>query len=117
MAEIIFSRIQQKTLPFTTTYTPNIDSEIVLMLSGSAWTSRVNCKIGLVLEIDGVEICSAEIFSNGPTTHRLLIPGIVSHTFKINYKDSSPEPVNITVKALNGDTLFDQNDYISLTIV
>ncbi len=36
MPEIVFSRTQKAPLPFTTTYTPNVDGEVILMLSGSA---------------------------------------------------------------------------------
>ncbi len=72
-----------------------------------------------MLEINGKEVCTAEIFSNGPSTHRLLMPGIVPYRFvlKHNAKDDSIEPVSITVKALNADTNFDHNDYISLSIL
>ncbi len=120
MPEIIFSRTQKAPLPFTTTYTPSVDSEIVLMLCGSAWTGKPHCKIGVILEIDGKDVCTAEIWSNGPNTHRLLMPGIVPYQFSIKHNADDYaviEPVNITVKALNGDTNFDQNDYISLSIL
>ncbi|MEO1412750.1 MAG: hypothetical protein AAFW73_22860 [Bacteroidota bacterium] len=101
-------------LPYSFQYTPSDDDPGIIYLGGSAWAAQPNAMIGLTLEVNGSVVCSAQVFSNGPSTHRTLVPGVVKYAFPIDVKDKVVQPVTITIAALNAETVFDQNDRIIL---
>jgi len=115
MAQIIYSGTPSS-LPHTFNYTPNSDIPVLLHLSGSAWSKTANKKIGLQVEINGLPVATASIYSNGVNTHRALNAGIAEHTFPIKIEGGEIQPVSIAIKALNSDTVFDGNDEVTLGI-
>lgn len=104
-------------LPHSFQYTPQSDAPSVMHLSGSAWTSVANTKIGLQVEVDGTVVVTSAIWSNGPTTHRALCAGLAEYQFTLKVVDGVVQPVTITIKALNANTIFDVNDYVTVAIV
>lgn len=111
MSKIIYSGTPK--LPYTFDYTPDGDSPEMLFFSGSAWTSTTDSKIGLKLSIDGTEVATASIFSNGPTTHRALTPALSIFTFPVIITGGAIAPVRIKIEAIAG-TLFDKNDSVTV---
>lgn len=114
MQDIIFSG-NPGALPHSFSYTPESDSPVIIYFSGSAWTSVANTPIGLKLTINGADITTTTIWSNGPTTHRALVPSLVKYKFPLNVVNGVVQPVTITISAL-ANTIFDVNDTIFLAI-
>ena len=69
---------QSGPLPVSVTFNAPSDGEVVFLVSGSVWTSTQNEMIGINILLDGNEIGEAEIFSNGPTTHRAVVPQYIT---------------------------------------
>ncbi|MDQ3817604.1 MAG: hypothetical protein M3362_07935 [Acidobacteriota bacterium] len=45
-----------------------------LEVNGSVWAQETDAIIGIGIEVDGQNIGYAQIFSNGNTTHRPVVP-------------------------------------------
>ena len=46
-------------------------------VNGSVWTQTANVMIGIDIAIDGQNVGTAHIFSNGNTTHRAVVPAYI----------------------------------------
>jgi len=64
-------------LPISASFSAPTDGPACLVLSGSVWTGTANQMIGVGLELDGVLLGSASIFSNLATTHRAVVPSYI----------------------------------------
>jgi hypothetical protein len=97
-------------LPITVSADIEGDGPAVLTLAGSVWSGTANAMIGVSLSIDGqpAEI-SANIFSNGPTTHRAVVPVTVPYTFSIGSH-------TFELEAMTPQTTSDSNDRFVLTV-
>jgi hypothetical protein len=95
-------------LPITATATIETDDPVVLVLAGSVWTGGADQLIGLNLLIDGEGVVDAPIFSNGPNTHRAVVPVFLPYTFTIGEH-------TFEINVLTGPTTSDANDFFSLT--
>jgi hypothetical protein len=98
-------------LPIKTTAEIMSDGPAVLTLAGSVWTPTANRMIGFTLLVDGEPTnISAEIFSNGPSTHRAaVVPVVVPYTFTIG-------PHTFALEPATSDTTSDSNDRFYLTV-
>lgn len=114
MANVIYSG-NPGNLPYTFEYTPERDTPSLIQLSGSAWTTAANTKIGLQVSIEGNAVTTASMFSNGANTHRALNAGLAEFTFPIKIEGGAIKPVQIEISALRG-TKFDVNDEVSLVV-
>ena len=65
-------------LPITTTFAAPGDMPMYLEVSGSVWTQSANQLIGIVVALDGNVVGKAQIFSNGNTTHRAVVPAYIA---------------------------------------
>ncbi|MDQ3824027.1 MAG: hypothetical protein M3321_12390 [Actinomycetota bacterium] len=110
MAEVQQIISQQGPLPIQATANIETDGPVVVTLAGSVWTPTAGRMIGVALLIDGTTEINAQIFSNGPNTHRAVIPVNVPYTFTIG--EHSFELVPLT-----GDTTSDANDFFSVTVL
>jgi hypothetical protein len=97
-------------LPVEMTTTIESDAEVALTLSGSVWSSTPDSEIGITLEIDGETVTGARIFSNGPSTHRAVVPITVPYTFTIGEHTFRLLPAT-------EQTTSDSNDYFYLTVL
>ena len=50
---------------------------MILEVNGSVWTQTANSMIGIGVKLDGQVIGAAQIFSNGATTHRAVVPAFI----------------------------------------
>ncbi len=50
------------------------DDPICILVSGSVWATQANQMIGFYIQLDGQQIGAAQIYSNGPNTHRAVVP-------------------------------------------
>ena len=113
MANIIYQGTPTS-FPHAFNYTPSGDGDGLIQFSGSAWSGGVDKTIGLYLKISGEQVATAEIFSNGSSTHRRLNTGYANHRFSLNVIDGEIQPVEIEIGLLNSDTTFDINDSVSI---
>ena len=64
-------------LPITASFNSIGDTPMYLEVNGSVWTQTANVMIGIDIQIDGQAIGKAQIFSNGNTTHRTVVPAYI----------------------------------------
>ena len=64
-------------LPITATFNSIGDTPMYLEVNGSVWTQTANVLIGIDIQIDGQAVGKAQIFSNGNTTHRAVVPAYI----------------------------------------
>jgi hypothetical protein len=84
MADVQVIIAQAGPLPINASAEIESDGPTLLTLAGSVWSQASDAMIGVSLLIDDqpTEI-SAVIFSNGPSTHRAVVPVVVPYTFTI----------------------------------
>jgi hypothetical protein len=68
---------QSGPLPITATFQALSDDPMYLEVNGSVWSQSVNQMIGITINLDGVNVGYAQIFSNGNTTHRAVVPAYI----------------------------------------
>ncbi|MGH9802092.1 MAG: hypothetical protein ACRD82_17155, partial [Blastocatellia bacterium] len=68
-------------LPLSVTFAAESDDPITFFVAGSCWTQTTNAEIGFAVILDGTQIGVATIFSNGPTTHRAVVPQFIPWQF------------------------------------
>ena len=115
MASIIYNGTPAS-LPYSFEHIPDSDIEVVVQLYGSAWSQTANTKIGLKMSVDGQEVVSASVFSNGTSTHRTF-SGFGPHQFPIKIVDGQIQPVKITIDKLTPATVFDVNDVVTIVVM
>lgn len=64
-------------LPVKGTFDAPGDMPMYIEVSGSVWSITANQMLGINIELDGTKIGTAQIFSNGPSTHRAVVPAWV----------------------------------------
>ena len=97
-------------LPISASFEAPLDGPACLSVSGSVWTATPNQLIGVTLELDGVAIGTASIFSNSSTTHRAVVPtyipiNLTFGTHKITLIPSTPA------------TTSDFNDFFDVVLI
>jgi len=94
---------QKGPLPIQASFMSPGDMPMYLEVAGSVWTQTANNMIGIQVAVDGNVVGTANIFSNGASTHRAVVPvylpvklGQGSHTIQL-----SAAPSTSTVSDLN----------------
>lgn len=64
-------------LPVKATFNAPGDMPMYIEVNGSIWTQTANQMIGINIDLDGTIIGTAQIFSNGASTHRAVVPAWV----------------------------------------
>jgi len=82
----------------------------LVMLAGSVWTNQASSRIGVTVSVDGTALGSAWIYANQASVHMAVVPVVLPYTFKSGAHE-------ISLKALSGATLSDQNDSYTVTIL
>lgn len=101
---------QKGPLPITATFQSLGDLTMTLVVHGSVWTQTSNQMIGIVIQLDGQNIGQAQIFSNGNTTHRAVVPAYIP--VKLTFG-----PHKLTLSALpSGGTTSDVNDFYTAVL-
>lgn len=99
---------QKGALPITATFNAIGDSPMILEVNGSVWSQSANVMTGIDIAIDGVGAGTAHIFSNGPATHRAVVPAYIAVKL-------SQGPHKLTLSAA-ANTVSDFNDYFTAVI-
>jgi hypothetical protein len=96
-------------LPITATFDAPGDDPMYLEVNGSVWTQDVNSMIGIAIDLDGQNVGTAQIFSNGNTTHRAVVPAYI----EITLTEGSH---TLTLSASPSATVSDSNDFYTAVI-
>jgi hypothetical protein len=97
-------------LPITATAQIQSDGPALVTLAGSVWSTTANQMIGVALLIDGQRTpITASIFSNGPNTHRAVVPVAMPYTFTLGQHTFELRPTT-------GQTTSDANDYFTVSV-
>ncbi len=96
-------------LPITATFNAPGDEPMYLEINGSVWTQSVNQMIGIAIGLDGRAVGTAQIFSNGNATHRVVVPAYIPIQL-------SQSPHTLTLSAAPGTTVSDYNDFYTAVI-
>lgn len=65
---------QKGPLPIKAQFMAPGDMPMYLEVTGSVWTTSANQMIGIQVSVDGTVVGTANIFSNGASTHRNVVP-------------------------------------------
>ena len=68
---------QKGPLPITTTFNSIGDMSVFLEVNGSVWSKTPDQMIGIGIQVDGQSVGTAQIFSNGASTHRAVVPAFI----------------------------------------
>ena len=81
---------QKGPLPIQASFMAPGDMPMYLEVQGSVWTQTANQMIGIQVSLDGTVVGTANIFSNGASTHRAVVPVYIpvkltqgSHTIQL----------------------------------
>jgi len=61
-------------LPIKASFNAPSDAPMYLVVNGSVWSQNANTMIGISVQLDGKVLGKAQIFSNGNSTHRAVVP-------------------------------------------
>ena len=101
---------QKGPLPITVGFNSLGDVTAVLEVNGSVWTTTANQMIGIQIQLDGVNLGTANIFSNTASTHRAVVPAY----FKVALKYGVAHKLVLT--AATTVTTSDFNDFFTAVI-
>lgn len=100
---------QQGPLPIKATFQAISDEPMYLEVNGSVWSEQTDTIIGIGIELDGQNIGSAQIFSNGNTTHRTVVPAYLPIQL-------SEGEHTLYLYLYTGETESDTNDFYTAVI-
>ncbi|MGE3800078.1 MAG: hypothetical protein AB7H80_03590 [Candidatus Kapaibacterium sp.] len=104
MAQVQVLINQAGPLPITQKFTSDIQMEAMLFVAGSVWCNDANQMIGIEVLLDGNALGAAEIFSNGPSTHRAVVPQYIPIDLTLGGH-------TLTLQASTTETVSDYNDF------
>ena len=96
-------------LPITANFSAPGDEPMYLEVNGSVWTQSVNAMIGIAIALDGTNVGTAQLFSNGNATHRAVVPAYIAVQF-------SQGQHTLQLSAAPGTTVSDFNDFFTAVI-
>lgn len=98
-------------LPITIDLTPESNSMAFLTVSGSVWSAATSVQIGIEVAWEGTALGAATIFSNGPSTHRAVVPKTFALALDKPWDPNGDPPTyTLTLSPMNADTISDRND-------
>ncbi len=96
-------------LPISTSFNAPGDDPMYLEVNGSVWSQASNVMTGIVIQLDGKPVGTAQVFSNGNTTHRTVVPAYIP----IQLSEGSH---TLSLSAMSGGTVSDFNDSYTAVI-
>ncbi len=98
-------------LPLSVTFAADSDDPITFFVAGSVWSPVPNVKIGFAVILDGKQIGTATIYSNGPSTHRAVVPQFIPWQF------DGPGNHTLELVAMSATSVSDTNDTFTVVMV
>lgn len=108
---------QSGPLPIKVSVSPEATGPATLVVAGSVWTQKQNALIGIAVSFEGRVIGEAKIWSNAPATHRAVVTQHLMVDLDKDWSGGQPAAYEVSLTAMNGDTIGDKNDYYSVTLV
>jgi hypothetical protein len=96
-------------LPIQATFAAPGDEPMYLEVNGSVWCGSPDTMIGIGIALDGQNIGAAQIFSNGSSTHRAVVPAYI----QIQLTEGQ-HTLNLYLNT--GETVSDGNDFYTAVI-
>lgn len=96
-------------LPINVSFNAPGDSPMYIEVNGSVWSQSADKLIGVAVSLDGQAMGNAQIFSNGNTTHRAVVPAYIP--VKLTQGQHT-----LTLAASTPDTVSDYNDFYTAVI-
>ena len=98
-------------LPKEGTYNKRRGGTLIVSAAGSGFSDTENKTIGMEVWVDGKNVGNtAQVYTNEKLSHKAFVPAFA-------VVNGVPKgPVKIELKALNGDTKTDQNDFFRVTV-
>jgi len=96
-------------LPITVNFQAPGDAPMILEVNGSVWTQTANSMTGIGIKLDGNVIGAAQIYSNGNSTHRAVVPAYIPIQLSQGQHTLSLYPNNAS-------TVSDFNDFFAAVI-
>ena len=92
-------------------FTPTRDGTILLLASGSGWSTDEGGLIGMNILVNESLVGTSQVFTNEERSHKAFIPICVP------LSGLTPgQPATVRLEALDGTTT-DYNDYFNVTVV
>lgn len=88
-------------LPISATFAAPGDEPMYLEVNGSVWSQSTDELLGIVVALDGNVIGEAQIFSNGNTTHRAVVPAYIQVQLSEGQHTLTLSAANNTVSDFN----------------
>jgi hypothetical protein len=97
-------------LPIKTSVKWPTSDSVVVAVSGSAWTKAANRTLAVNLTVGSQQVGTLQLFANPTSTHLAFPSGFFESTQPLG-----DTPVTLT--AGNADTVTDQNDIFTVTLI
>lgn len=104
--QVVLSK--QGPLPITVNFSALSDAPVYLEVNGSVWSQTANTMTGIQIAVDGAALGKAQIFSNGASTHRAVVPAYIPLQLKFGQH-------SLTLSALPS-TVSDVNDFYTAVL-
>jgi hypothetical protein len=101
--------IKAGALPITETFKALSNQLMYLEVNGSVWSQKENQMIGIAIALDDKPIGTANIFSNGSSTHRAVVPAYLP----VQLAEGQH---TLTLSVANSFTTSDLNDFYTAVI-
>ena len=97
---------QNGPLPVSASFNAESDAEMVLVVSGSAWSNAAGQWVGVQILLDDNIVGEAAVFCNEAGSHRALITTLLPATVAFGQH-------TISLEAVNTYTQCDANDFLN----
>jgi len=97
-------------LPIKAQFTAPLDGPTLLVVTSSLWATAANTLVQLNVTLDGTQIATGKMFSNGASTHRVLPTLFVG--FPLSFGQHT-----LTLSLAGANVTSDQNDFFSASLI
>lgn len=101
---------QNGPLPITADFNADSDAEMVMVVSGSAWSNAAAQWVGVQVLLDGNVIGEAAVFCNESSSHRALITTLIPVTVAFGQH-------TVELATVSNYTMIDSNDFLNVYLM
>jgi hypothetical protein len=96
-------------LPLKAQFNAPLDGPALLVVTGSLWSQTANTLLTMSVAVDGTQIATAQIWSNGVSTHRAFPALFVG--FNLTYGQ------HVLTLTPGANVISDQNDFFNASLI
>lgn len=97
-------------LPLSKKFTAEGDGDVLIFVSGSAWSGNTDQLIGMNVLLDGQAIWSSTVWTNESSSHKALVPVFIPTS--LSFGDHILE-----LEVVDNNTNTDINDNFNVTLI